>query len=250
MHYLPLSAGFALLFFFRTSDPFNRSLCCRSRRRRAFHARFATNIRSGRILPPTGSEPANAIPHHGKKRQCPERRVIFDDYENSFGGDSEPLKNKKHEPLVLTVQRTEDGQPQPSVQSIIKQRYADEQPSTPAPQISVRKRFSDPEPDTITPKTTIYDDLDSISEVRIVGKKPGVQPPAPKQPSPQESVRAVSQPAPQHNLRPTTPRTTTPQPAHTFSAAPVGHTPTTGNYPQQLCCRRSGCRPRNRRRRY
>lgn len=151
------------------------------------------------------------------------RRIIFDDYETSFGGeDSEPAPKQAGEPPVLhSLQRqSEEEQPKQTLQSKIAQRFADEQPPAPAQQVSVRKRYSDPEPDTITPKTSVYDDLDSISEVRIVGKRPSASPSsATKQSSPQESSRAVSQSAPQHTLRPATQRSTTQQPAHTFSAA-------------------------------
>lgn len=159
------------------------------------------------------------------------RRVIFDDYETSFGGeDNEPaLKEESETPTLSILQhRLEEEQPKQTLQSKIAQRFADEQPPAPAQQVSVRKRYSDPEPDTITPKTNIYDDLDSISEVRIVGKKPGAQAAAPatKQHSPQESLRATpQQPAPQHTLRPAPQRTPTQQPAHTFSAAPPATPP-------------------------
>lgn len=106
------------------------------------------------------------------------KRVIFDDYQTSFGGgDIEAAdEDDKSHPFETLIQRRLDGDEMSAAEPIHKQiarTLADDQPPEPTPKVNVRKRFEDPAPTQFTPRPDIYEDIENISEVRIVGKKPG-----------------------------------------------------------------------------
>ncbi len=113
------------------------------------------------------------------KKDGESKRVIFDDYEDSFGCED----NQNRETTTVaehTIEKLQFKQEigelssAEDVRKKIERHFADEQPAELPSAVQVRKRYADPEPDIANIQPNIYDDIDAVSEVRIVGRKPGV----------------------------------------------------------------------------